>query len=137
MVILYLVLIQIYLFSVESRATTPQFFERLDKQNDIVQDTKEETTVSTSPKKEIPEKQSEENLQTSSKTESETESKECVNTDASLKPKGSEKSVKIKEKKKSEVGTNVSVSSLNTESEPPAVQSQKSKLTGKTRTGWI
>lgn len=107
----------IQLFSVESRATTPLEFERSETQINIEEESAESHSVSINDNK----------TQECSKMQNEPskEQKPAFNA---------EKSVKLIETKESGTGTSSNIASSNTKSDVP---SQKSKLTGKTRTGWI
>lgn len=109
-----------FIISVESRATTPQDFERTDPQSNTEG---EEKAVSQSVFAET--KPIDKTRQEISGISIKTEEKQQTDV---------KKSVKLKEQEEPGTGTSAKIAPSDTKSEIP---SQKSKLTGKIRTGWI
>lgn len=99
---------QTFNLSADSRVNTPQDFDRNEKQDEVTSELK---SVESQP--EIGDQDSD---------------KPGAEVDITLKPK---------KKKEPEFGVTKSVSSLNKGEEKQPVPSQRSKLTGKARTGWI
>lgn len=117
----------IFNFPVDSRATTPHDCESIDKIDQLNEERANEMKLV------LDKSQSEEDAS------NETLRDEVSRTDDEDKNQidTSEMSTTGKKKKQFELGTNVVVPSLEKPSDPNPIASQKSKLTGKTRTGWI